>query len=562
MNRNYPSIMLALVALLGAVPGCDDDGTTPATEDYSAACQDGVDNDNDGAIDCDDDECANFVFCRDADGDGDGDTDGDTDGDGDTDTDTDTDVDGDGDADGDGDTDTDADTDGCGSDDECDDGVDCTHDTCDAFGTCQHAGTDMDGDGYVSTECGGDDCNDDAWEIAPEREESCDGVDQDCDGVPDDGLCCLGSDDGVRLTTADGESVAMDVVFNGINYAMVWNDTRASGTTPINQVFMGLVNEDFGRVGGDVRLTEGQCAMHAPQIAWAEEESLFGVTWTEYSDVSTHVYFQRVDTAGAPRGTPIQLTTGTNTFTALDVVWDGDTFAVLFQSLNDRNLQIAQIGPGGTIITPATVVVTGSDPLPDGALVWAGDQYAVLWIDWMGGGFGHVMLSYRTMDLSAGTEPMEVSSSTGDCRNIAAFWNGSEVLVGWADQRDMSEGDRNMEIYFNAVRDGTMLCASDVRVTDDAEASVAPTVVETASGVMMAWHDRRDSRNVILARGVSVEGCEEVSDEVQIAWGDPRTPCLGAGTGLPVVFWSDGRAAPNFEIYANTVSCRALADTE
>jgi hypothetical protein len=180
----------------------------------------------------------------------------------------------------------------------------------------------------------------------------------------------------------------------------------------------------------------------------------------------------------------------------------------------------------------------------------------------MGGGFGHVMLSYRTMDLSAGTEPLEVSSSTGDCRNIAAFWNGSEVLVGWADQRDMSEGDRNMEIYFNAVRDGTMLCASDVRVTDDAEASVAPTVVETASGVMMAWHDRRDSRNVILARGVSVEGCEEVSDEVQIAWGDPRTPCLGVGTGLPVVFWSDGRAAPNFEIYANTVACRALADTE
>lgn len=46
---------------------------------------------------------------------------------------------------------------------------------------------DLDGDGYVSVVCGGNDCNDDDPDIHPLADEICDGFDNNCDGQIDEG---------------------------------------------------------------------------------------------------------------------------------------------------------------------------------------------------------------------------------------------------------------------------------------------------------------------------------------------------------------------------------------
>jgi hypothetical protein len=89
-----------------------DDGSMPAAsgqEFSSTQCRDEKDNDGDGAVDCADPDCGDFVFCQDTGG-GDSDETGST-ADGDADADTDADGDSDGDADGDTDADGDADID-------------------------------------------------------------------------------------------------------------------------------------------------------------------------------------------------------------------------------------------------------------------------------------------------------------------------------------------------------------------------------------------------------------------------------------------------------------------
>jgi Putative metal-binding motif/Complement Clr-like EGF-like len=58
-----------------------------------------------------------------------------------------------------------------------------------ATGQCSSCSTtsDADGDGHLSTTCGGDDCDDTSADRHPGRAELCDGVDNDCSGAIDDG---------------------------------------------------------------------------------------------------------------------------------------------------------------------------------------------------------------------------------------------------------------------------------------------------------------------------------------------------------------------------------------
>ena len=81
-----------------------------------------------------------------------------------------------------------------GKDDDGDTLIDCADPDC--VGTPECDCTDADGDGYCSEASGGSDCNDSNSSVHPGASEICDDLDNDCDGLVDEGDVCGGTGPG------------------------------------------------------------------------------------------------------------------------------------------------------------------------------------------------------------------------------------------------------------------------------------------------------------------------------------------------------------------------------
>lgn len=128
------------------------------------------------------------------------------------------------------------------------------------------------------------------------------------------------TDHNISNTTVN--SSIPDIDFNGTNYGIVWWDSRLS---PDYQVYFALINSSGSLIGGSDIAVSSIEYFAAPRIIWNGND--FGIVWSDDRDGNSEVYFNRINSSGIIVGSDIRLTnnTGASVYPNIDSNYPSDS---------------------------------------------------------------------------------------------------------------------------------------------------------------------------------------------------------------------------------------------
>lgn len=435
---------------------------------------------------------------------------------------------------------------------DCDDNDPCTADRCDPdTGLCAYADTtlDLDGDGFRAPRDGflpgapgscGRDCNDSSALAFPDNPETCDGVDNDCNGIVDDGaMFGVVNSDPIRLTSAglapagasglafDGQdflalfaggaagtnmflsriaetgvvgdpdqepftfqnadAVGADIVWIGDRYGVLWQERRDGDY----EVYFTLLNRRAEKAIPDVRLSNAFGFSINASLAWTGNE--FIAVWQDERNGSFDIYGQRIDVEGRPVGSNVQLTSTPFDDEAPEIAIGTQTLALAYGNSNSgQNIRLRIFDLETLSLQTDTIeVTTGSTPdavYPD--VTWNGDRYLVTWF--LRSGPQKAVFGATYDEAGTGLTPATAISNPGPFRSRypTVLPLGDRTLFVYSDDRDQNDG---YELYSRMVDQDLTPLGGEERLTNAPRDSVDPVVSFGAAGnVGILFRDDRD----------------------------------------------------------------------
>jgi hypothetical protein len=409
--------------------------------------------------------------------------------------------------------------------------------------------TDLDADGL--TDCAGD-CNDADPKMRAGSAEVCDGKDNDCNGAIDDAAACVrlcttpakqGSD--FRVTTAQFASSSPSVAWNGVDYGLLWKDSRNGD----QEIFFTRMTPAGAKVGIDVPVTGSCFDCDHPQLVWNGTE--YGAVWMQNDAIT----FRRLDRNGAAVGTDTILGDPAGSGRELpDIAWSGSEYGIAwdefvgplqirFQKLDRLGKKTSQLFH----ITDDASFLGNTRP----RLAYGGGKFGVVW---QGNNGNAAVIVFRSIDARQGllpALPITTHNFTSLAPEIA--WNGSEWGVAWQDHRTFTE------VYFQRVTAAGALNGAELRVTNASSTSNAPSLAWTGSEYGVVWEDFRTGDQELWFARISSVAVKVGSDlQLTTAAGTSAEPSIAWGGGkFGVAFWDD-RFNGEQEIYFLRLGCNCV----
>jgi MYXO-CTERM domain-containing protein len=405
-------------------------------------------------------------------------------------------------------------------------------------------------------------------------ESRCDGLDNDCDGTPDEGCLRVLPASDRRVDTGDASgaenSIRPTISGNGSDLAYAaWMDLRGSGGA---HVLFNRWTQTGDSWGSPVQLDTSSGPAFAPELGvTGASGSNIAAVWADFRGGTSNreIWSRSSTTSGASfAASDTRANSGSDDSFGVDVAVSGtNVFAVYEAFITERSRAIYAVrsaNGGATWGAPVRVSHGAGTTLvaatPRVAAI--GSTAYVVWRD--NRNMGLDIFFNRTM--TSGTNGLSPTASdtridTGDAPGSHASFSpvvaaeGANVYIAWVDDRSGT----SLDIYLNrSIDGGATFGATSTALDADPipHDSIEPRVVAPAPGrAVVAWVDYRSGFADILARrtttgGATFEAVQRLDTGTSPGTASSLEMELHARGDLVVAVWADDRRG-HYDIFAN-----------
>jgi hypothetical protein len=238
----------------------------------------------------------------------------------------------------------------------------------------------------------------------------------------------LGPD--LRISDAQGFSLHPRLIWNGVEYTLVWQDEREGDF----RIYGQRLDADANPIGGNVQLTGAFSAAESPWIAEGEKKVAIvfnrkmGDTW---------IGMRLFDPDLTNGGEPIDLKTDNGV--APSVVWNKDRFVIAYEKKIGFNYDDAiyalSVDENGNVVTPEKKITSGGSFARTHSLLALGDRMLLVWGDYYDGNY-ELYTKLLTPSLDELTPRKRITFDAAESLwPIAAFGPEGDVGVLFDDTR-------------------------------------------------------------------------------------------------------------------------------
>ncbi len=365
--------------------------------------------------------------------------------------------------------------------------------------------------------------------------EICDGKDNDCDGMTDEDLlpttCGVGECMAVAATCAGGAPLTCTPL-NPSTERCDGKDNDCNGT-----VDEGLLQN----LSTDRRVTNNSSSSDFVYAGWSGSQ--FGLVWQDKRlNANGEIYFAALDKSGARltlEDVRVTTTSGIDAHPAL--TWNGTRYGLVYADNSSGNFELyfRLLEANGTPVGNPIRITNSANASDWPDLVWTGAFFGLAWEDERSGA-SKEDIYFQKLDANGQKVGPEIQVTTDSARQMAPIlkWSGTDFGVAWTDTRFTQR-----EIYFRKLDANGQLVGAETRISNDAADSAWPDLAWNGTDWATVWHDSRDGNSEVYLARVAANG-QRIGPELRLTQsngfsGYPSIDWNGFQYGLS---WQDDRS--------------------
>ncbi|HRI68374.1 MAG TPA: hypothetical protein PK156_29300, partial [Polyangium sp.] len=342
---------------------------------------------------------------------------------------------------------------------------------------------------------------------------------------------------GFPISTAVQAQTDPKVAFDGLNYLVVWSDSRWGNAdiygTRVDQT--GLILDP-----ANLEISKTVGAQTVPNVAF--DGTRYVVAWADARGANTQIFASRVLPAGIVVDTNgIQATSYPTNTDRPALACSTSNCLIAYEDYRFANADIRGVrlnSAGSVLDADGFLISTTGNNQASPSVAWGNGQILAVWEDSRNGNTDIYGARLSTNSTVLDPNGIVIASGTSPQVTPVVNWNGTEWVVVWSDKRN----GLNYDIYgTNVQSDGTVVAPMGVAISTAAGDQLRPAMEFDGTYHLVVWEDYRANNwdiygarvspamNVLETTGMVIEGTTTAANRPKLAFDGTRYMVVWSG---------------------------------